>query len=91
MIPQSLKLNIRFLKKLVIWTFEIFVMMHESALSRQHDTGNLSIFTSHLGKTLMMRLITTEKYPVDSIFWYDPLILKLSLFAKFKERPLSPK
>ena len=44
MIPQSLKLNIRFLKKLVIWTFEIFAMMHESALLRANDKGKFSVF-----------------------------------------------
>ena len=42
--PQSLNLNIRFLNLLVIWTFGIFAMMNESALSRQNDTGKFPNF-----------------------------------------------
>ena len=36
--------------------------------------GNFLNFSSALEETLMMRLITKEKYmSFDSIFWYDPM------------------
>ena len=44
MIPQSLNLNVRFLIKLFFWIFEIFAIMHETALSRPNGTGKFLYF-----------------------------------------------
>ena len=62
MITQSLNLNVRFLIMLFFWTFEIFAIMHETTLSRQTARGNFLNFSSRLEETLLMRLITKEKY-----------------------------
>ena len=62
MITQILNLNVRFLIVLFFWTFKIFVIMHETTLSRPNGTGNFLNFSSGLEETLMMRLIAKEKY-----------------------------
>ena len=44
MIPQNSNLSVRFLIKLVFWTFEIFAIMHETALFRPNGTGKFPEF-----------------------------------------------
>ena len=73
LISQSLILNIRFLNKFVIWIFDVFATMHETALLHPNDRGNFLNFFSELEETIMMSLITKEKYmSYNSVFRYDP-------------------
>ena len=71
MISQNLNLNVRFLIMLFIWTFEILLLCTKPPSPVQTERGNFLNFSSGLEETLMMRLITKEKYVLrfDFLIW----------------------
>ena len=98
-LPQSLNLNVRFL---IYFLFFIFFFWYSKYLllctkppsSVQTARGNFLNFSSQLEETLMMRLITKEKYVLRFDFFHMiSQSLNLSLFAIYKliKRPLPPK
>ena len=92
MIPQSLSANVCFLNKSVIWIFEIFAIKHESALFLPNDTVKFSKFFLRVRQKPSDEIDHKRKI-CSTIRFFDmiPQNFNFSLFAKFKERPLSPK
>ena len=92
--PSKFELEYPFSQLLAIWTFGIFAMMNESALSCQNDTGKFSNFC------LIVRPDPCDEIddkriicPSMRFFKMIPQSLKLSLFATYKlmKHPLASK
>ena len=62
LIPQILNLNVCFLTKLFFGYSKLFLLCTKPPSSVQTARGNSLNFSSRLEETLMMRLITKEKY-----------------------------
>ena len=94
MIPQNLNLNVRFLIMLFFWTFEIFAIMHETALSRPNGTGKFPEFLLRVRRDPNDEIDLKRKI-FSTIQFFDMISqsLNLSLFATYKliKRPLPSK
>ena len=94
MIPRSLNLNVRFLFKLFFWIFEIFAIMHETALSRPNVTGKFPKFFLRVRGDLSNEIDHKRKI-CSTIRFFDMISqsVNLSLFATYKliKRPLPSK
>ena len=91
MISLSLNLNISLMNKLVIWIFEIFAIMQETALIHPNDTGKFPRFFLSVRGDPNDEIDYSRKI-CYTIRFFDviPQSLNLRLFATHKllKRPL---